>query len=253
MQKPILRDGVHRILTVCQILHCRQQTSGTTFHLTISYESHGFECSYEGTLRLRGYRVSEVVEFRYNGQVMPAANTCRWDGDDLLIELGAISREGLDVEITLAEIAYQQRDNVAELAHLLAHFRMSCHACRPILTSAEAIVADPQRLAPYLLEFTEAQLRALVEIFADAGYQQARLPDGRDLLYWWNPHSDADFTVRVSRREEYSYHALTSQEQRHGWLTFSRQSAFPTWQARVNHLGLYESVAEPSKEGHGGK
>lgn len=211
------------------VTRCRQRwTTETAFELRLDREG-GFESGMRHVLRLRGFGgqrpVSEQTEFRS-------------DGNDWVS--GPLAPGGSTVLFTFDKpLRPKQRWSLERFWKLMHTFNVNCHVVRQMKESGVDFAGDIQRIAPYRIEFTEAQMRMLVSEAIGCGVHWRRESRGQDFLVWWNHAKRPDFTVRLSRCEWLKYHEVFDRGDTPGQMhVIAHKDAMRGWKFRANFADL---------------
>ena len=184
----------------------------------------GFNSPQQVVVRLNG--AVQTVESRYN----PADHTLALPG--LLVS----PSDQLEVVLTVAagaELANRNDSRLVECLKLLKHFRMETGAKAALAALIPEIIADPGRLAQFLLTLTDSQARALYEVITGAGIELTATT-GQRLVVMWNNHSD----TRVTCQRAVAHH--------HEWWRYPER--FP-WSNET--LPRFEALHVDESIGHG--
>lgn len=156
-----------------------------------------------------------------------------------------------------------RRDRKREtLLHMLRFFKLHTGVRNRIAAEIDAIIADPERLAPYVITMTAAHARALFETLCEAGLHAVTDTHDPAQVVLWNNREDERITYRYA--DAYlNFGTLKDAHHAHGvvprYAAFTppirawRQGAYnehihPTqWQAQIDYLNLL-SVAEGRRE-----
>ncbi len=122
---------------------------------------------------------------------------------------------------------------------LMRTFDLNCHVVRQMKESGSNFSEDIQRIAPYRIEFTEAQTQLLVEEATGCGISWRKESSGQDFVVWWNHGKNPAFTVRLSRCEWLAYHEIFDQGNTLGQFhIIPHEQAVRGWKFRANFLDL---------------
>mgnify|MGYP003584080398 CR=1 FL=1 len=123
---------------------------------------------------------------------------------------------------------------------LMHTFHINCHAVRQMAESKLDFAEDLQRIAPYLLEFTDTQIRTLAEEALGCGVHCHKASANCDVLVWWNHARRPDFDVRLSRSVEWlKYLEIRDRGDTSGQLhVIDHKEAQRGWNLRANFAGL---------------
>ena len=95
-----------------------------------------------------------------------------------------------ELNVTLSELqvanSSQNETRIAKFNSLLRAFYLSSYAKQSLNANAEAITADPSRLAAYQTALTSSQMRALLETITEAGMEHITNAGEERILLWNN-------------------------------------------------------------------
>jgi len=112
------------------------------------------------------------------------------------IQLGVGSRLRLTLEAN-GEALLSRRDRKAEtILRLLRFFRLNTGVRNPLAEELDTILADPAKIAPYIVTLSASQGRALFEVLYDAGLHLIRDTHDPTLVLLWNNGQDERITYR---------------------------------------------------------
>lgn len=211
------------------VTKCRQRwESPTRFEIRMEREGR-FESGLPIRIRLRGF-----------GALCPASSQVAFtkDGDDWV---SGPYGPGSGVVICSFDEAprAKPRWSAERFWQLMHTFKLNCHAVRQMKESGIDFAADIQRVAPYRLEFTEAQMRLLVNEALGCGIHWHKESSGQDFLVWWNRDKNPHFTVRLSRCEWLKYHEIFDRGETHGQMhVIPHGEAMRGWTFRANFADL---------------
>lgn len=138
----------------------------------------------------------------------------------------------------------------ARFWELLHRFHINCHAVRQMKESGTGFASDIRLLAPYLVEFSEKQVRLLVSEALGCGVHVRRESADRDWIAWWNHSGAPDFRVLLSRCEWLKYHLVSGEGAPHGRsLAIEHRDAVRGWSLRADFAGLATFTAANDKTG----
>jgi alpha-glucosidase (family GH31 glycosyl hydrolase) len=89
----------------------------------------------------------------------------------------------------------RQRETVLRL---LKAFRLNAGVRNHLADNLDAIMTNPEKIAPYLLPMRDAQARALFEVLFEAGVQVVHDTHQPTLIVLWNNREDAAITYRYA-------------------------------------------------------
>jgi hypothetical protein len=218
-------------------LHQRQ-ISGREFETGLSHEGDAAFGNGPFRIRLRGFGGAAVTSLA-DAQGEPVEFT-RQDGDwvSAPITPGGTIRWRFDQAPARAS-----RWSAARFWRWMHLFRVNSHAVRQMKESGENFADDLQRIAPFRLEFTNRQMRALVEEALGCGFDWRAENEDEDFLVWWNHGRRTDFSVRLSRCEWLKYFEIFDRGETPGrMLVIPHSDAMRGWTCRVNYcdLALFE-------------
>jgi hypothetical protein len=171
------------------------------------------------------------------------------------IEGGATLTPGLPVSFPAHVRPW--RFTRASFEQTLLGFRILGHTLRPLIGKPnidfdpsavdqspmlQEIIDEPQRLLPYMGDFTPAQARCLLELLTDSGFHNEPLPEGGDALYYWcgKPGLAQAAHVSLSERFQYDYAATEwGPQMRHACKAHPDPSRFTVWHAQIFHGALH--------------
>ncbi|WP_162909713.1 glycoside hydrolase family 31 protein [Aggregatilinea lenta] len=216
-------------------------------------------------LHLHGVRNADDLAVAIDGRAVEISRTYDEAAETLHVEglmLGAASALRLVLDGG-GQTLLSRRDRTREtLLRLLRFFRLHTGVRNHIAEEIDAIIDDPQRLAPYVLVMETTHARALFETLCEAGVHTVTDTHDPAMVVVWNNREDARFTYRYAdaylhfgmlrdanhaRGVVPRYAAFTPPV--HAW----RQGAYgeyvhPTqWQVQIDYFNLL-SVAEGYRE-----
>lgn len=122
---------------------------------------------------------------------------------------------------------------------LMRTFDLNCHAVRQMKESGLNFAEDLQRIAPYRLEFTPAQLQLLVNEALGCGIYWRRESPELDFVVWWNHGKTPFFTVHLSRCEWLAYHEIVDRGATPGQIhIIPHEQAMRGWKFLANFADL---------------
>lgn len=212
-----------------RVVKCRQAWQNkTTFELNFECEGT-FSSATPHVIRLRGFGDSAPVSER----VLFRRERCDWVS-------GPIDPCGTTVTCTFdvppSACPHWSTERFWKLLHT---FDINCHVVRQMKECETDFAGDIRRIAPYRLEFTDAQIRLLAGEALGCGIHWQKESDGQDFLVWWNHGKVPDFTVRVSRCEWLKYFEIFDRGDTAGQShVISHASAMRGWKFRANFADL---------------
>jgi hypothetical protein len=259
--------NAYRAGHVCQT-HIAQQWQDNRLTLTIDApegDTSLIPAQRAVVLHLRGVRDAADLVVEIDGRAVdvmrvydPATETLRIEG----LTLGTASALRLVLDGGSHSLL-ARRDRTREtVLRLLRFFRLNTGIRNHIASEIDAIMADPEQLAPYVITMQTAHARALFETLCDAGVYAVTDTHDPTMVVVWNNRDDARITYRYAdaylhfgmlRASNHShgvaprYAAFTppGRSWRHGAYG---EHVHPTqWQAQIDYLNLF-SVAEEYRE-----
>jgi hypothetical protein len=150
------------------------------------------------SLHLHGVQAYTQLLVEIDDQRVPAAGVYHADTETLEItgiELGVSSTLRLVAQSETGLSAHRDRKRET-LLHMLRFFRLHTGVRDRLAAEIDAILADPMKLAPYVISLSEAQARALFEVLYEAGLHHVKDTCQPDLIVMWNNNTDERITYR---------------------------------------------------------
>lgn len=137
-------------------------------------------------------------------------------------------------------------DKVADVHHLLRHFRLDTNITQTIAAELPHLVAEPARLFPFMPSLSESQRRALLEVITETGLHFNSYRPLHGQLLVWNNHGreDVQFSYHYRNGAGWGRHQFTAvlPEQAPTFRLFTHQpppkvrsGANVSWQATLNY------------------
>ena len=211
--------------------------SPTEFEVKLVSETFGgFQKAGSFRLRLRGFAGAGPDSLRLkSGEVVEFTR----EGDDWVSAPLPAESEIVVTWLFNAVPDRKMRWSKERFWKLMHTFHVNSHAVRQMAASHQNFAEDIQRIAPYRLEFVESQIRQLVEEAIGCGFDWRKETASQDLLVWWNPRRESNFSVRLSRCQWIKYFEIFDKGETEGQMhiiPFSQ--AVRGWQCRVNYVDL---------------
>jgi hypothetical protein len=178
-----------------------QQWDGNRLEFTIETPANGapFIPAHRAySLHLHGVKEGASLTVEIDGEGVPVAQTYHLETETLEItgiQLGFSSTLCLVLQSDAGLLARRDRKRET-LLHMLRFFKLHTGVRNRLAAEIEAIIADPEKLAPYVITMSEAQARALAEILYEAGMHHIKDTRQPDLVVMWNNNADSRMTYR---------------------------------------------------------
>mgnify|MGYP002713124183 CR=1 FL=1 len=174
------------------------------------------------TLHIHG--VQSTTDIQVNG----ASISARYDAETetLIIEqIPFKPTDKLQVEI---HVALSRRDRKAEtLLKMLRAFRLHTGVRNQLAEKLPQIIAEPEKLAPYLVTMKQAHIRALCELLYEAGVHHIADTHHPTLLILWNNREDD--AIRYRYGDAYLFFGMVNS-------TTDHRGALPRYQAIIPEI-----------------
>lgn len=208
------------------VVKCSQQSTSEQ-SLTLTFEQAGEQTNL-GRIRLRGFG---------NPVMLSASLACQQEGNDLLSE--PFIQKGTfhyHFETPPTPVSAWNAERFWKLMHT---FNVNCHVVRQMKESQLDFSQDIQQIAPYRVEFTEAQMRLLVEEALGCGIYWRKETADQDFVVWWNHQKRPEYTVRMSRCEWLKYEEIFDCGSTTGQMQIiPHKKAMRGWKFLVNFANL---------------
>lgn len=245
-----------------RLVEFQQQFKGRKLSLTIRHAEGNLKSELHVSFRLRGMQETALSSVTWEGKKLDS----HWEGNDLVLSRVQFSSEGrLEINFSEEPKAHDRLTR-EEFKAFVRRLGFNPHPFRQIAEALDKAWEDPSALKPFMTDMTPAQLRAMIEVWGDLGFHVRTLPDGTDLLVWWNVSKNPSFRLQLSRREEYTYWSIDTAhpgqmqgKQHHdkksyphwnedgtGFAILTGKSGFSQWQVWADYLGL-TTVAQSKK------
>jgi alpha-glucosidase (family GH31 glycosyl hydrolase) len=150
-------------------------------------------------LHFRGIARPSTVTLALNGRARQAGFT--YDEQTHTAHLAPQTlAPGDRLTVTVAaagDLARRDDFRLARCQRMVARFRMQTTAKAALAQQLPAVIAEPGRLAPYAVELTDGQRRALLEVISGAGVDY-NTHTGTPFLVMWNNRQYGGATYRLS-------------------------------------------------------
>ncbi len=158
--------------------------------------------------------------------------------------------EDRKIEISLNS-KFKQRETLTKIEKMLYSMAINPHATRRIQDHLADIANDIQKLAPFLIEFSESQIKAFVEIIADCGFHYIKVDKTKDVLCYWNKNRREDFGLRIARAAWLEYFDTNSKDKNleSETIIIKYRDAVRGWLANANYCNLYSEVVKQDRTG----
>lgn len=148
-------------------------------------------------LYIHGVREAAAVTAYVNDKVISV--TATYDTQTETLHIGGVqldNRSSLVVTLQ-GEHLLSRRDRKAEtILRLLKFFKLHTGVRNRLAENLDAILADPAKIAPYVIAMSEAQGRALFEVLYEAGLHSVGDTHHPTLVVMWNNNADENITYR---------------------------------------------------------
>ncbi len=149
-------------------------------------------------IHLHGVQEAVSLTAEINGQRVPVTHRYHASTETLEItgiQLDASSTLRLLLQHTAELLALRNRKRET-LLHLLRFFKLHSGVRNRLAAEIDVIIADPAKLAPYVIAMSESQARALLEILCEAGVHHVKDTRHPDLVVMWNNHANDRISYR---------------------------------------------------------
>lgn len=150
-------------------------------------------------LYIHGVREDAAITALVDGSAVSTTSDYDAQTETLRIhDLKVKPAAALRVTLRAAEpTLFARRDRKREtILRLLRAFRLNTGVRNKLAEIVDALIANPEHIAPYLVTMSEAQSRALCELLFDAGVHHAADTQQPTLLILWNNREDNAITYR---------------------------------------------------------
>ncbi|MBN1965542.1 MAG: DUF5110 domain-containing protein, partial [Anaerolineae bacterium] len=149
-------------------------------------------------LTIFGVSPAATARARVNGEPVAVATTFDTERETLHVAAITLGRAGaLEIVLTAAGALLVHRDRTAEtLRRMLRFFKLHTGVRSVMGAEIETLIADPTRLASYVVTLAPSQARALCEVLFDAGVHAISDTTAPTLLLLWNNRADPALTFR---------------------------------------------------------
>lgn len=153
------------------------------------------------TFHLHIHGVQEAVDLTVTVNDQPIPISASYDTKTETLNISDLP---LDSDSSLALSIQAQGDTLLArrsrksetLLRLLKFFRLHTGVRNKLAENLDAIIADPTKIAPYILSMAASQSRALFEVLYDAGLHYVRDTHHPTLLVMWNNNENEQITYR---------------------------------------------------------
>jgi hypothetical protein len=149
-------------------------------------------------LYLHGVRGTASLSVEIDGQRVPVTGDYHTETETLEItglRLSASSTLILSLQSDAGLLAHRNRKRET-LLHMLRFFKQHTGVRNRLAAEIDAVLADPARLAPYLITMSESQGRALFETICEAGVHAVKDTYQPALVVMWNNHAEDRISYR---------------------------------------------------------
>lgn len=208
-------------------------------------------------LHLHGVQAALAIDLSINGQ--PHAHQAHYDAatETLIfdsITLTANEQLQLHLEAETGNLLSHRERGQETVLHLLSHFKLHTGVRNKIAEELPAILADPAKLAPYIITMSASQNRALFETLCGAGVHVVHDTAKPTSIVVWNNQHLPD--IRYRYRDAYlHFGVLKSANHNNGHAPCFAHFAPPTttwqqgalqadvhrsqWQIQLDYLNLW--------------
>lgn len=145
---------------------------------------------------------------------------------------------------------YKNKNSLSKIQQILYKMNINSHAIRRLESCFNDIEKNIQTIAPYLIEFTDSQIIAFVEILTVSGFHYQKISNDKDLLCYWNPQKRNDFSLKISRAAWCEYFEEGSKNNIEGdTIIINAKDAVRGWLARIDYCGLLTKSIKNDKTG----
>lgn len=188
------------------------------------------------TYHLVIHGVSDVASLQLSVNDSPLTAEARYATDTETLRVSGVTlATGETLSLTLASDASllsrrsRQRETVLRM---LRAFRLHSGVRNRLAETIDAVIVNPDELAPYLIAMSEAQARALFETLCSAGIHHIADTDAPTRLILWNNREDSAITYRYA--DTFLYFGMIKSANHHNGVLPRFASLTPkieTWQS----------------------
>lgn len=212
-------------------LSIEQTFDGTSCKLTININSGRISKKSKFNIILRGF-ISENIQCK--------DCSISTEGDDFHLKGIEFNGEETTVTITFnSSVKHKPSFTFEQFEKLMKQqLMLPNHLGKGFFRNLSSFYDDPRKLGPYLIEFTEQQIRCICELLLGTGFEVVKLFNDNYIIHSWNNTSQDDFRVHISRRLFASYKEIILDGKTNDTALLEQKDVWHSWMLRADFIGL---------------